>query len=178
MKKILFFIVGLILVTGGVISRAETSSAEPEEVVVTDEDSTLNVIGYFCKNDTLYYQITNTRWKFDDKDTVMTSGLAQMVRLVVTDSTDTGYKMEYTFLECMSDSSSDAALNRFQEAFVNRMNKKIIGTKIKFETDEFGAITKFNNLDQIKKQAKDLSKECMKELLKLDEVKNLVKMGF
>lgn len=175
MKKILFLFPLLMLVAGVMASRPEVAVVQEE--TTAEPDSTVAVIGYFCKNDTLDYWINESSWKFRDEDTIKTAGVAQKVRIVVTDSTAKGYKMEYTFLECLGDSSIESRLGAFQNKIVERLGQKVMGTTIKFETDEYGEITKFSNLSQIKKQAKSLYKECMKELVELEDIKGLKEMG-
>lgn len=177
MKKFLYAIIGLILISGFMISQAQTSAAPQEVVVGTNPDSIINVIGYFCKNDTIDYWISETEWKFNDGDTIKTAGVSSKVRIVVTDSTSTGYKMAYTFLDCVGDTAVDKGLGAFQNKIVEKLGKKVVGTTIEFETDEFGHITKFNNLGKIKKQAKSLYKDCMNELVNVDEIKGLKDMG-
>lgn len=159
------------------ISQAQTSAAPQEVVVGTNPDSIINVIGYFCKNDTIDYWISETAWKFNNGDTIKTAGVSTKVRIVVTDSTSTGYKMTYTFLDCVGDTAVDKGLGAFQNKIVEKLGKKVVGTTIEFETDEFGHITKFNNLGKIKKQAKGLYKDCMNEFVNVDEIKGLKDMG-
>lgn len=102
------------------------------------------------------------------------------VRVNVIDSTAEGYKMDYTFLEfpaaVLSDSAS--AVEKFQNEIVTKLGNKIVGTTVHFETDEYGSITKYNNLGQIKKQAKSLFKEAIKGFSKIPEIQELKKIGF
>lgn len=163
------------LVAGVMASRPR--AAVVQEETAAEPDSTVAVFGYFCKNDTLDYWINESTWKFRDADTVKTACVAQKVRIVVTDSTSKGYKMEYTFLECLGDSSIESGLGAFQNKIVEKLGQKVVGTTIRFETDENGAITKFTNLAQIKKQAKSLYKECMKELMDFEGMSALKDMG-
>jgi Fe-S cluster assembly iron-binding protein IscA len=177
MKKFIFAIIGLVLISGVMISQAQTSSTPKEVVVGTNPDSLINVIGYFCKNDTIDYWISESEWKFNDGDTIKTAGVSSKVRIVVTDSTSTGYKMTYTFLDCVGDTAVATGLGAFQNKIVEKLGQKVVGTTIEFETNEFGHITKFNNLNKIKKQAKSLYKDCMNELVNVDEIKALKDMG-
>lgn len=177
MRKIIFVIVCSILLTAGFFSM-DVHAGQTDDATDTDgNDSTVNVIGWFSKNDTLEYWISQGRWKINGKDTVKTTGVASKVRLVVTDSTATGYKMDYTFLEFLGDSVAESSLGDFQNRLVEKLGKKVVGTTIQFETDEYGTITKYNNLGQIKKQAKSLFKDAMKEFLEMPEVKGLKDMG-
>lgn len=60
MKKFIFAIIGLVLISGVMISQAQTSSTPQDVVVGTNPDSLINVIGYFCKNDTIDYWISES----------------------------------------------------------------------------------------------------------------------
>lgn len=175
MRKILLFLSCLLGVS--VVMASRSACAVSQEETAAGPDSTVAVVGYFCKNDTLDYWINESSWKFRDEDTTKTACVAQKVRIVVTDSTARGYKMEYTFLECLGDSSIDSGIGAFQNKIVERLGQKVVGTTIRFETDEYGEITKFTNLGQIKKQAKALFKECMQELFELEWMKELKEMG-
>ncbi|MDE6488749.1 MAG: hypothetical protein K2L46_05655, partial [Paramuribaculum sp.] len=141
------------------------------------QDSTVNVIGWFNKHDTLVYWINESNWQLSPTDTVKTSGVSTKVRLTVVDSTANGYKMDYTFLEFRGDSVGDSGIGNFQNRLVDKLGRRIIGTTINFETDELGAITKFNNLGKIKRQAKSLFKEAMKELMGTPEIAGLKDFG-
>ncbi len=176
MRKILLPIIGAILITCGMISNAQTSSQQESDVAA--QDSTVDVIGYFSKNDTLIYWINKSTWRLSPTDTIKTAGVSTKVRLTVVDSTATGFKMAYTFLEVRGDSVLYSSSDNYQttlNTLVEKLSKKIVGTTIHLETDEFGEITKFNNLGQIKRQAKSLFKEAMKELWQMPEIIGLKK---
>lgn len=171
MRNILLTLVCATLFVGGVVSRAQ---ARPQQENVDElQDSTVSVVAYFSKNDTLVYWIDNSRWKFTPTDTVQTGLVSAKVRLTVVDSTATGYKMDYTFLEIKSDSVENSALSKFQNAVTEKLAQKMVGNTISFETDEFGAITKINDLDKVKQQAKTLFSEGIDEMFKVPEIAKL-----
>lgn len=176
MRNILFLIISFILIACCVVSNAQTNSQSESNVEA--QDSTIDVVGYFSKNDTLIYWINQSNWRLSPSDTIKTAGVSTKVRLTVVDSTSTGYKMDYTFLEVRGDSVVYSSQDNYQttlNTLVEKLSKKIVGTTIHFETDEFGSITKFNNLGQIKRQAKSLFKESMKELMQMPEIVGLKK---
>lgn len=174
MKYLLPAIILSLAVIGSMITYARSNN---HEFTPTEPESTLNVIGYFSTNDTLIYWINQSNWQLTGSDTIKTSGISTKVRLTVADSTSTGYKMNYTFLELQCDSVEDSDYNRLLNRITENIYKKIIGTTIHFETDEFGTITKFNNIGQIKKQVKSLFRKAMKELLQLPEIASLKEYG-
>lgn len=169
MKKLVILIFSLLLTAGCLISRAQASSSD--EAVV--EDLTVSVIGWFSKCDTLDYWITQGEWKINGQDTLKTAGIATKVRIVVTDSTSAGYKMDYTFLEIIGDTIENSPLSNFHNFIVEKLGQSIIGTTVHFETDELGKITQISNLDQIREQVKSLFDDAMAELAAIPEIKAL-----
>lgn len=155
----------------------ETPSA-PESIA--SQDSTINVIAWFNKHDTVTYRVSESSWKLTGTDTVLTASYSMMARINVVDSTSNGYKTDYTFLDFPTNILPDSAseIDRFQRQITDRLARKIVGTTVHFETDEYGRITRYNNLGQIKKQAGSLFKEASNEFSKLPEMQELKKMGF
>lgn len=155
----------------------ETPSA-PESIA--SQDSTINVIAWFNKHDTVTYRVSESSWKLTGTDTVLTASYSMMARINVVDSTSNGYKIDYTFLDFPTNTLPDSAseIDRFQRQITDRLARKIVGTTVHFETDEYGRITGYNNLGQIKKQAGSLFKEASNEFAKLPEMQELKKMGF
>ena len=141
-----------------------SNNSDTLEVDTAGEDSVVNVVAYFCKDDTCEYWIYENEWKVNGKDTVKTLGVSTQVRLVVNDSTSKGYKMSYTFLDVKADSVGDNFRDKMMAMIAERTAKSVIGTTVNFETDEYGSITKITNLSQIKKQAKALFKAGIKEI--------------
>ena len=179
MKKILVWLFFVLAFTAGVSAYGEVSTSE-EESLEDVQDSSVCVIGFFNKYDTATYWVEETAWKIDGTDSVCSAYYSMKVRLNVVDSTAKGYKMEYTFLEFPEPELSDSAsvLERFQKEITAKYAQKIVGTTVRFETDEYGAITKYNNLSQIKKQAKSLYKNVLNDLYELPEIKEMKKVGF
>lgn len=168
----------LIILIGLIMAISKPCSGEVNQTeITTAQDSTVDVIGWFCKHDTAIYWIQENTWKINNTDTIKTAGASTKVMISVTDSTETGYKMDYTFLDVRGDSLADSELGNFQNKIITLLSKKIIGTTISFETDDCGKILKFNNLDKIKKQANSVFKETIKEMEKLPWIKDAKKMG-
>lgn len=174
MKKLLALILFAVLLACAV---TPCTGATQQNDNTIPQDSTLDVIGWFCNRDTVVYWIQESDWKLNNGDTIKTAGVSTQVMIAVTDSTATGYKMNYTFLDVRGDSLADSELGNFQNKIVTLLGKKIIGTTISFETNEYGKIEKINNLGKIKKQAKTLFKEAVKEMEKAPWVKWLKDMG-
>ena len=127
---------------------------------VAKPDSVIKVIGWFCSNDTLEYNIVNAQYRVGLNDTIKTAEMTTKVRVVVTDSTSTGYKMNYTIL----DVEGNPEFDNMQQKLIEKLGRKFIGTRIDFETDEFGKITKINDKGKLKKMAKIFMKTIFDEI--------------
>lgn len=137
------------------------------------EDSTITVIAYFCKRDTLIYWIDESVWNVKAKDTILTATLSTQVMLTVTDSTPQGYNMEYTYLAFQTDTTQTSSTSKLQNRILQAMKEKTIGSTIKFRTNEYGTIIAIDNLEQIKEQCKKTYEAVSNELKKIPEIKAL-----
>ncbi len=167
----------MLAMTIGMAMHGETPSA-PE--TTASPDSIINVIAWFNKHDTVTYRVNESSWKLTGTDTVLTASYSMIARINVVDSTANGYKMDYTFLDFPTDALPDSAsaIDRFQNQITDKLARKIVGTTVHFETDEYGRITRYKNLGQIKKQARSLFKEALNEFSKIPEIQGLKEMGF
>lgn len=176
MRKLIFGILSILAATVGMSAYGEEAQ---EQDGVLPQDSAVDVIAWFNRHDTVTYWVNESQWKIRDSDTVRTASVSMRVRVDVVDSTKNGYKMEYTFLEFPTDTlTGQSALERFQDQIAAKYGQMIVGTTVRFETDEYGRITKYNNLGQIKKQAKSLFKNVVSDLYQLPEVQEMKKAGF
>lgn len=166
MKKLLTLIIVCLFCC--MASYGQTTASQEEE----KKDSMINIVGYFCKNDTLTYWIHEGEWKVAEGDTTRTNNVSTKVMITVTDSTKNGYAMEYTFLD-FKYSPDSTELSGITGGLISKIGDKIKGTVIKFHTDEVGHITKYDNLKEIKKQAKQLYKEGLKEIPFIDSLKTI-----
>lgn len=177
MKRMIIWPLFMLVMT---ISMAVHGETTPISEPTAPQDSTINIIAWFNKHDTVTYRVIESSWKLNGRDTVLTASYSMIARINVVDSTAKGYKMDYAFLDSPTDKLPDSAsvIDKFQNQITDKLARKIVGTTVHFETDEYGRITKYNNLGQIKKQAKSLFKEALNEFSKIPEIQELKKMGF
>lgn len=149
-----------------------TTTPNPE---LTEQDSTISVIGWFFNNDSVTYRIMQSEWRINGTDTTRVAGVIITSQFVVTDSTADSYKIKYTILDITGDSVLESPIANFQNKITLKLSKKLIGSTVSFETNEYGKITKFNNLNQLKRQAKSMFKTAMDELQQMPEVQVLKK---
>jgi len=166
-------IVGFFAAASGAVARPAIIVPEVEE----EGDSTLAVIAWFDKRDTVTYWIDEGRWNVNGADTVKTSGVSTKVMLTVTDSTRRGYRMEYKFLDFRCDTVSEPVLGNFQRNVVSLLSDRLKGVSIRFRTDEFGRIKKYENLREIKKLSKGLYRSVLEEMMALPVVDSFKSAG-
>lgn len=140
-------------------------------------DSNISVIAWFDKRDTMIYWINESSWPVKGGDSTKTSGLSTRVMLSVLDSTRKGYRMEYKFLDFDYDTIANQEINDLQIRITRLMSDRIKGSSIIFRTNEYGQITKYENLKEIKKKAKDIYSEAYEELLKVPVMDSLKSVG-
>lgn len=75
------------------------------------------------------------------------------------------------------DTLGRASENTILSSIADLVRKNVIGTTVEFETDECGAITKITNISKVKKQAKYLFKESMKQMADLPIFKEMKGAG-
>ena len=129
----------------------------PEVADQTEEVAEyLPVIGWFWKRDTMTYWIHEGAWQVAGQDTVKTLGLSTKVQVTVTDSTKLRYRMEYRFLEFGLDPEIESWDQRAVREIFGKVQQAVVGTTIRFRTDELGCIVKYDNLGAVKRQARKL----------------------
>ena len=74
------------------------SYAQAQNLAQVQEDSTINVVAYFCKNDTMEYRMEELQQKICGNDTTQNYYISEDFRIIVRDSTSNGYKLEYSSL--------------------------------------------------------------------------------
>lgn len=142
-------------------------------------DTTAEIIGWFCKGDSARYRIYDTRWKLRGGDAVMTSSTSILSKITVTDSTRKGYKMTYEIEDLNIDTIGTAT--KLPEEYLKNVESKfrdaIVGTTVRFETDENGAITKYTNLKELGKQLKSKYNATIDEFTTLPAFDSLAAYG-
>ena len=144
-------------------NQAEAASTE-------EENSALPIIAWFNERDTMTYWISESNWKFEGTDTVKTLGANTKVKITVTDSTKDGYQMEYKFLKFSTDTDAESKMQDFMQETIQRLQDEIVGTTIRFRTDEMGKIIQYDNLEEVEKQAKRVFDGIIQESSWMDKL--------
>lgn len=141
-----------------------------EDSVAVDNDSVVPVIAFFSKNDTMTYWMSEATWDVKGSDTTRTTSISTKVMINVTDSTKKGYKMAYTFLDFKTDTLQDSWKQNLMNGVLDKFRNVLQGTTIRFRTDIYGKIVKYDNLDEIEKQARQLLLTTLQEMPIMDSL--------
>lgn len=171
MRNLFFIFTLATLLLSSLPSNAQNNESK-------EEAKNVEVIGWFCKNDTTVYNIYQSTWRICGVDTTALGKVSMKVRIIVTDSTSTGYDMEYTILDIQQDSDdNNNPYANIQSTIVDSFSKTMIGTTVKFQTNDCGSITEIKNMGQIKKQVKSGFTDAMKKLFDMPEMQALKAQG-
>lgn len=156
------FIITLILVSFGFITAygqyqtADNSSAE---------DSTINVIAWFNKNDTMKYERTVSKFTIENGDTIKKKVSTQEeFMIVVTDSTSKGYTMEYIPIRLAGEDvmEKDSMAKNIMSGLIEQFKDQ----RVIFTTDEYGTIKSVKNWKEIRDKAKKGTKAMLDSMYK------------
>ena len=123
------------------------------------QDSTVEVIGWFCTNDTLEYSYSTVSAEVVAGDTTVTEYTDNEIRICVVDSTKRGYTMESVLTSVeISDSTSAQGRLRLQAARLG------LGAKVMFTTDEYGVFKEISNVKDLYQQSLDLQQKIVDQI--------------
>lgn len=175
MKKFLILILGLLVITTGAAVHA-TPSAQQEEAV-QEENEKIPVIAWFTKGDTAEYAVSSSVWQINGTDSVRTIVAEAKIRINVVDSTESGYKMNYTVLSSPIPNMPSGSYGEAMKKVMANLSEKFKETNIQFETDDCGSITEITNLEEINDQITQFIEEIINGLTDAPEIKKAVDMG-
>ena len=144
---------------------AQVVSAQQES-----QDSLINVIAYFCKNDTLSYLYEDYEAKVENNDTIVDHYIKSEIQLVVVDSTSKGYVIEYTPIKTTIEAYKDTMMAHVVQTIMDTMGD----VKYLLSTDEIGTLQHIENWaevrDYMKKSIKLMSDSLYGNYPQLNEI--------
>ena len=140
-KKLITLLLAMLACMTAWSQNLMLSQEEPEDVI--------EVVGYFCKNDTMTYRQEYNKFKIQGNDTTVSLSYEEEFMIVVTDSTSEGYKMKYIPLSfTLHDADTVTSL------IANATSQLIQSVECEFTTDEFGQLKSITNWREIRDQLK------------------------
>ena len=120
-----------------------------------DPEDVINVVGYFCKNDTMTYRQMHYKNKIQGNDTIVSENYREEFMIVVTDSTSEGYKMKYIPQSfTLRDTSIPDTGTATSQMSINAIALRQLMQSVvcEFTTDEKGLLKSVTNWREISDQ--------------------------
>ena len=137
-----------VLMTMSLVLSFMTSYAQSQNLAQEEEDSTINVVAYFCKNDTMDYRVHELEQKIQGNDTTLLRYVSEDFRLIVRDSTSSGYKIEYYSLG--NRELEGEQIDFFNKTVLEKMGELSDKVHVIFTIDELGNLQHIENWREIK----------------------------
>lgn len=127
-----------------------SASAQVATLDNAEEDTVINIIADFCKNDTMTYTSQDIEYKVVEGDTIVKHDFETDFMIVVRDSTSTGYTLEMTETAMrVNETENDVMRAMYESSW--EMAK---GMKCVFTTDELGVVKNIVNWREIRDKTK------------------------
>lgn len=120
------------------------------------EDNGINVVAYFSKNDTLTYREYRYTANVTGNDTIVKQDVWEDYRLVVKDSTDSGYLIECTVLDYGEEGDQSVDI-------LNLLEREMIGCNVQFKTDDLGEVLEIVNWKEVQQRMNKVADKIQKE---------------
>ncbi|MES2487616.1 MAG: hypothetical protein V4581_16920 [Bacteroidota bacterium] len=121
---------------------------------INPADSTVQVIGYWDKNEAHTYTIEYKKYKLKAEDTITTQNYSYKVDIIVTDSTESSYTVQWKYRDFTSKNSNNISFRA--AALAN-------GLTVKFKTNEIGEYQELLNWKEVDEHYKNGLKLLQKD---------------
>jgi len=123
---------------------------------ISVQDSTVQVIGYWSKQETQSYDISYEKYKIKSKDTISRELMKYEVDIKIIDSTENSYTIEWFYKNYSIDTDNE---------LVRKLTSIANDISVKIKTDEFGAFIEIVNWEEIRDYLTKVT-ETLKDELK------------
>jgi hypothetical protein len=123
---------------------------------ISVKDSTVQVIGYWEKQETQSYDVSYEKIKIKSKDTISQELIKYEVDIKVIDSTENSYTIEWFYKNYSIDTENE---------LVRKLTSIANDISVKIKTDEFGAFIEIVNWEEVRDYLTKVT-ETLKEELK------------
>lgn len=140
------------------------SYGQVQQLNIKEDVEDVNIIGYFCKNDTMTYNYRSLKMDIQGNDTVVKYDLEEEYMLTVIDSTADGYTMLLKTLSC----DVRTVQPPLTVKIANKLKDMTMDIPVIFKTDEFGSVQTIVNWREIRDVTKKGIKMMFDEAYKND----------
>lgn len=144
--------------------------AQVQQLDTKEEDDDINVIGFFCKNDTMTYNSHDFKLDIQGTDTIVKHDIEEEFMITVVDSTENGYTMKLELLSC--DIRTVPA--PFTVETMNKLKELSKATPCIFHTNELGVVETIVNWRDIRDMMKKAIPMLCDEMYKTEGLDSII----
>ena len=122
---------------------------------ISVKDSTVQVIGYWEKQEMQSYNISYEKFKIKSKDTISRELIKYEVDIKIIDSTETSYTVEWFYKNYSIDTKNE---------LVRKLTSIANDISVKIKTDEFGAFIEIVNWEEVRDYLRKVTEKLKDEL--------------
>ena len=132
---------------------------------ISAKDSTVQVIGYWAKQETQSYNISYKKFKIKSKDTISRELMKYEVDIKIIDSTENSYTIEWLYKNYSIDTENE---------LVRKLTSIANDISVKIKTDEYGAFVEIVNWEEVRDYLEKVSEKLKVELKDVPNYKKII----
>ncbi len=132
---------------------------------ISAKDSTVQVIGYWAKQETQSYNVSYEKFKIKSKDTISKELMKYEVDIKIIDSTENSYTIEWFYKNYSIDTENE---------LVRKLTSIANDISVKIKTDEFGAFIEIVNWEDVRDYLSKVTESLKDELKAVPNYKKII----
>ena len=132
---------------------------------ISAKDSTVQVIGYWAKQETQSYNVSYEKFKIKSKDTISRELMKYEVDIKIIDSTENSYTIEWFYKNYSIDTENE---------LVRKLTSIANDISVKIKTDEFGAFIEIVNWEDVRDYLSKVTESLKDELKAVPNYKKII----
>ncbi|TXE18388.1 hypothetical protein ES692_07005 [Psychroserpens burtonensis] len=132
---------------------------------ISAKDSTVQVIGYWAKQETQSYNVSYEKFKIKSKDTISRELMKYEVDIKIIDSTENSYTIEWFYKNYSIDTENE---------LVRKLTSIANDISVKIKTDEYGAFIEIVNWEEVRDYLAKVTENLKVELKDVPNYKEII----
>jgi hypothetical protein len=132
---------------------------------ISAKDSTVQVIGYWAKQETQSYNVSYEKFKIKSKDTISRELMKYEVDIKIIDSTENSYTIEWFYKNYSIDTENE---------LVRKLTSIANDISVKIKTDEYGAFIEIVNWEEVRDYLAKVTENLKVELTDVPNYKEII----
>jgi hypothetical protein len=132
---------------------------------ISAKDSTVQVIGYWAKQETQSYNVSYEKFKIKSKDTISRELMKYEIDIKIIDSTKNSYTIEWLYKNYSIDTENE---------LVRKLTSIANDISVKIKTDEYGAFVEIINWKEVRDYLEKVTEKLKVELKDVPNYKKII----